>query len=286
MAEDQATTTTQGEPAYNYTPDYKESHIAHHTWRTAENSAAYLIPVIQAMALKTPKLKLLDCGAGPGTLTASFSKYMPEGTLVATDLSEEVISQAKAHAESQNIKNMTCQIADIYHLDQTFPDGEFDIVHTHQTLCHLSHPLLAMRSLLRACKSGGVVAIRESDMRMWGFYPESLGLEKFRQLMMRCMDSPTVGSKLVSLAMEAGIPRANITASMGTWCYSAPEERKVFGGAMAERARSGRHREQSVQNGWNSYAEMDEMAKAWDEWVEAADGSYGSMHGEILIRKP
>lgn len=279
-------TNSHGEPTYNYTGNYNKSHIANHSWRTAENSAAYLISTIQTMAQEKPTLRLLDCGAGPGTLTASFSKYMPEGTLVATDLSEEVMNQAREHAKSQNILNMTCQTADIYHLDQTFPDGSFDIVHTHQTLCHLSHPLLAMRCLLRVCRPGGVVAVRESDMRMWSFYPSIPGLKKFHKLVMRCMESPNIGSKLVSLAMEAGVPRSNITVSMGTWCYSTPEERQVFGGTMAERARSGKQREKAVQDGWYSYAEMDEMAEAWEEWIKAEDASYGSMHGEILIRNP
>ena len=31
--------------------------------------------------------------------------------------------------------------------------------------------------------------------------------------------------------------------------------------------------------------ECEEMAKAWEEWVATEDASYGSMHGEILIRK-
>lgn len=282
----QPATNPQGQPTYNYTPNHKPTHIANHSWRTAENSAAYLIPTLQSLALQNPTLKLLDCGAGPGTITASFSKYMPQGTLIATDLSQEVMDQATEHAKTQNITNMTCQTADIYHLDQTFPDESFDIVHTHQTLCHLSHPLLAMQSLLRVCKSGGVIAIRESDMRMWSFHPATRGLENCHKLMMRCMDSPNIGSKLVSLALEAGIPRSNITASMGTWCYSTPEERQIWGGAMAERARSGKMRERPLKEGWYSEEEMDEMVKGWEDWVKAEDGSFGCMHGEILIWKP
>lgn len=279
-------TNPQGQPTYNYTPNHKPSHIANHSWRTAENSAAYLIPTLESMAKQNPSLKLLDCGAGPGTLTASFSKYMPKGTLIATDLSQEVIDQAKEHAKVQNISNMTCQTADIYNLDQTFPDDSFDIVHTHQTLCHLSHPLLALRSLLRVCKPGGVIAIRESDMRMWSFHPSLPGIENFHKLVMRCMDSPTLGAKLVSLAMEAGVPRPNITASMGSWCYSTPEERKVWGGAMAERPRNGKLRDRALEEGWYTSAELDEMVEAWDEWVKTEDGSFGCMHGEVLIRKP
>lgn len=130
------------------------------------------------------------------------------------------------------------------------------------------------------------MAIRESDMRMWSVHPSTSGLEKSHKLIMRCIDSPTLGSRLVSLAMEAGVPRANITASMGTWCYSTPEERQLWGSVAAERARTGTMRERALKEGWYSEAEMDEMAQAWEDWIKAEDGSHGSMHGEVLIRKP
>lgn len=130
------------------------------------------------------------------------------------------------------------------------------------------------------------MAVREGDIRMMCFHPHTQGLEKFHKLMIRGMDSPAIGSQLVSLALQAGIPRSNITASMGAWCYSSPEERKVWGSSMASRARNGKQREKPVEEGWATYAEMDEMVEAWEEWIKAEDGLFGIMNGEVLIQKP
>ena len=71
--------TNQQKEHNAYVPGYKAEHIKNHTWRTAENSAAYMLPKLQEMVKEKPNLKLLDCGAGPGTITASLAKYMPQG---------------------------------------------------------------------------------------------------------------------------------------------------------------------------------------------------------------
>ncbi|EME80241.1 uncharacterized protein MYCFIDRAFT_78002 [Pseudocercospora fijiensis CIRAD86] len=271
-----------------YTIGYKKSHIQNHTWRTAENSSAFLIPHLLAASNSNPTLKLLDCGAGPGTITASFSKYMPSGQITATDLSEEVMTQARAHAESAGVKNMTCQAASIYELP--FPDEEFDIVHAQQVLVHLENPVKAIREMVRVCKSeGGIVALRESDMRMWSFYPETQELSAFHRLIRRVMESsggaPDTGVRLVSLVMQAGIERERIEASMGTWCYSTPEERAVWGGTFVSRLRGEDMRAKAQKLGYEE-RDLESMAKGWEEWIETEDANFGCLHGEVIVRKP
>ncbi|CAK4034947.1 S-adenosyl-L-methionine-dependent methyltransferase [Lecanosticta acicola] len=271
-----------------YVPGYKANHIKNHTWRTAENSAAYLLPKLQEMAREKPNLQLLDCGAGPGTITTSLAKYMPEGQVTATDLSEEVIHRAAECAKSQGVTNMKCHAANVYNLP--FEDDSFDIVHTQQMLCHLDSPLEAIQSMLRVCRPGGILAIRECDMRMWALYPEVPVLQEFHKLVMATMKanggSNDMGVRLLSLAMKAGLPRERIQASMGTWCYSLREEREVWGGAMRDRIREGPMRQKCLdQNlGWNA-EEMDRMADAWEEWIETEDACFGCMHGEVIITK-
>jgi len=50
-----------------YTHGHHESVLRAHRWRTAENSAAYLLPAL------TPDTRLLDVGCGPGTITADLA---------------------------------------------------------------------------------------------------------------------------------------------------------------------------------------------------------------------
>ncbi|KAK4500216.1 hypothetical protein PRZ48_008402 [Zasmidium cellare] len=271
-----------------YVPGYKPSHIQNHTWRTAENSAAYLLPTLQAKAKVNPHLRLLDCGAGPGSISVSLAKYIPQGEVIATDLSEEVIQRAAELAKAEGVGNLKVQAANVYELP--FADDSFDIVHAQQVLCHLDAPVEALQSMLRVCKPGGVVALREVDMRMWDFWPELEPLTQFNKLITLVMSSnggnPTIGARLPSLAMQAGIPRERIQASMGAWCFSTREEREMWGGSMRDRLKDGGMRKVVLERklGWGE-EDMDKMAEAWDEWIAAEDGCFGCLNGEVIITK-
>src|SRR6202012_2361401 len=50
-----------------YTHGHHESVLRSHKWRTAQNSAAYLLPHLAADAT------VLDVGCGPGTITADLA---------------------------------------------------------------------------------------------------------------------------------------------------------------------------------------------------------------------
>src|SRR5690348_13442980 len=50
-----------------YTHGHHESVLRSHRWRTAENSAAYLLPHLSSGAT------VLDIGCGPGTITADLA---------------------------------------------------------------------------------------------------------------------------------------------------------------------------------------------------------------------
>lgn len=269
-----------------YLPGYKESHIKNHTWRTAENSAAHLLPRLQALAAEKPNLQLLDFGCGVGTITASLAKYMPQGRITAFDICPEIVGRAEKHARDQGITNITFGSGCIFELP--LHDNYFDVVHAHQVLCHLNDPLRALRIMLRVTRPGGTIALRESDLRMWNFCPELQGLLEFHDVVMTCMTaaggSISLGAGLVSLAMQAGVPRTRIEASMGTWCYSTRAEREMWGGAMRERIRDGEIRTMMLKRG-RKEDNLDSMADAWTEWIEAEDACFGCMHGQLLITK-
>jgi precorrin-6B methylase 2 len=54
-----------------YTHGHAESVLRSHRTRTAENSAAYLLPHLR------PGLSLLDIGSGPGTITVELLIRVP-----------------------------------------------------------------------------------------------------------------------------------------------------------------------------------------------------------------
>lgn len=212
-------------------PGHPPPQAIHHELRTAENSAAYLLPKLQAMKESNPYVTLLDVGAGSGTISATFAKAIPDGKVTATDLKAEILPRAQAVAELEGVKNIEFQQADAYKLP--FADGTFDVTHCHQVLCHLKSPWDVLREMLRVTKPGGVVAAREADYETECFWPETPGLVKFHTFIVGLMKaaggSPTAGRQLLSWALKAGVARGEIMASYGTWCYSTPAEKKAWG---------------------------------------------------------
>ena len=51
-----------------YSKGFEKSISDTHSWRTVENSAKYVIPLIK------PNFKILDVGCGPGSITIDFAK--------------------------------------------------------------------------------------------------------------------------------------------------------------------------------------------------------------------
>lgn len=54
---------------------------------------------------------------------------------------------------------------------------------------------------------------------------------------------------------------------------------------MTDRSLTGFARKKAIEMGNATGAELDEMAKAWEEWMETDDASLGIMNGEALITK-
>src|ERR1700722_4991597 len=73
-----------------YTHGHHESVLRSHRWRTAENSAAYLLPLL------APGMSLLDVGCGPGTITVDLAPRVAPGPVVGVDRATEVLAEADA----------------------------------------------------------------------------------------------------------------------------------------------------------------------------------------------
>ncbi|EMR67608.1 putative methylase involved in ubiquinone menaquinone biosynthesis protein [Eutypa lata UCREL1] len=274
-----------------YLPGYKASQVIHHEWRTAENSAAYLLPTLRSLHEKNPAPSFLDVGAGSGTISVGFAKrLLPGGQVTVTDLSDEILKRAESFAAAADMtaNNMVFRPANAYELP--FPDATFDVTHCHQMLCHMDAPSDALREMLRVTKPGGVVAAREADMESQCLWPELPGLRLFNEVNEAVLRAAGAcwsgGRQLVSWALKAGVRREQITASYGTWCFSAPEDKSVWATSMAERIRHGEMRKKGVEIGLiTNDDQVEEMASAWQEWAQRDDASLGMMHGEIIIQK-
>src|SRR5690242_3631297 len=103
-----------------YTHGHHESVLRSHRWRTAENSASYLLPFLE------PGLRLLDVGCGPGTITLDLAARIAPGRTVGVDRDAGVLAEAQSALDSRGLSGVEFRIADAYALE--FDDESFDVV--------------------------------------------------------------------------------------------------------------------------------------------------------------
>lgn len=54
---------------------------------------------------------------------------------------------------------------------------------------------------------------------------------------------------------------------------------------MVERILSGRIGKAGLESGLTTESDLEEMAKAWEEWEKRDDANVGMLHGEVIIQK-
>jgi SAM-dependent methyltransferase len=263
-----------------YTHGHDESVLRSHRWRTAENSAAYLLPRLQ------PSMSLLDVGCGPGTITRDLAARVAPGRVVGIDAAESVIAEATAAATGPATgpatPSVTFEVGDVYAL--AFDDATFDIVHAHQLLQHLGDPVAALTEMRRVCRPGGLVAARDADYPTFRFFPDqpdiARAIEAYGTLTRVNGANWDAGRRLLHWARSAGF--AAIAPSASVWCFATPDERNWWGELWAERFTHSWLAEQLVGHGIVSQPDLAVFARAWRAWAASPDGWFAVIHGEIL----
>jgi SAM-dependent methyltransferase len=262
-----------------YTHGHHESVLRSHTWRTAANSAAYLLGSLK------PHMKVLDIGCGPGTITADLAELVPDGQVTGVDHAPGILEQARATTAGRGLKNVDFAVADVHALD--YPDDTFCVVHAHQVLQHVGDPVQALREMRRVTKPNGFIAVRDSDYAAMTWYPASQGMNDWLDLYRRVARAnggePDAGRRLKSWALAAGL--TDITATSGTWTYSTAEERAWWSGLWADRTLASAYAERATEGGHATPEQLATASRAWREWGRQEDGWFAVLHGEILCRK-
>jgi SAM-dependent methyltransferase len=265
-------------PRETYSHGHHESVLRSHRWRTAENSAGYLLPLLE------PKDRLLDIGVGPGTITADFASLLSAGSVLGIDNSPTAVTATERLARQRGLLNLTVALGDVYALD--LPDGSFDVVHAHQVLQHLSDPVAALREMRRVRSAEGIVAVREADYSAMTWFPEHFAmtrwLELYLDLARRNGGEPDAGRRLRHWAMQAGFGAVASTASV--WCFAEPEDLTWWSTTWAERLIASSFGRQAVEAGLASDGELAALADGWREWAAARGAWFAVLHGEVICR--
>lgn len=257
-----------------YTHGHSESVLASHRWRTAANSAAYLVERLR------PQMSLLDVGCGPGTLTADLAALVSPGRTVGIDREAAVLAEASALAPSVEFG-----VGDVYSL--AFEEGCFDVVHAHQVLQHLSRPLDALTQMRRVLRPGGTLAVRDAIYGSFLWYPDDERLDHWRSVYAAVCERNgadcDTGRKLPALVRSAGF--SDLTVSSSTWTMADEATRSFWGGTWARRCSDSAFGAQAVAFGLASRRDLDEMSDAWRDWARSPDGLFVVVHVEVLARR-
>lgn len=264
--------------ADRYTHGHSDAVLRSHRWRTAENSAAYLLPELCGGD------RLLDVGCGPGNITLDLAARVSPGEVVGIDVVGDVLVAAEADRADAGVDNASFRHADLY--DLPFADHHFDVVHAHQVLQHLAEPMAALVELRRVLRPGGLLAVRDSDYGAFMWSPADPLLERWMELHHRAAAAngadADAGRHLLAWVGAAGFP--DRTYSSSTWTFATPELRSWWGSLWAERVEDSAFAEQVVELGLTDRAELGEIASSFRRWSAHADAVFVCVHGEVLAR--
>lgn len=258
-----------------YTHGHHESVLRSHRWRTAENSAAYLLPHLHSGQ------DLLDVGCGPGQITVGLAERVAPGRVIGIDRDDGIVQQARG----LGVHDVDFQTGDAYKLP--FGSGTFDVVHGHQVLQHLTDPVRALREWRRVLRTGGLLAVRDSDYGAFTWAPDDPMLDRwlvlYHQVTERNGAQADAGRHLLAWVHEAGFDERLCASS--TWTFADDQSRAWWGGSWADRVRYSSFARQAVDYGFSTSSELEGIAQAFLRWSTAPDGVFVVVHVEVLARR-
>ncbi len=262
-----------------YTHGHHESVLRSHLWRTAQNSAGFLLPELRDDAV------VLDVGCGPGNITADLAARVGRGTVTGIDRSDDVVSRASRDFPRESHPNLNFAVGDVFAL--AFDDATFDVVYVHQVLQHLSEPVAALREMRRVLKVGGVLAARDADYGGFVWFPHDPILDQWMDLYHRVTERNAAqadgGRYLKSWVRAAGFDDVRVTSS--NWTYESADEREWWGGLWAERVVQSDFARQALEYHAATPEDLSAISAAFVRWAKDPDAIFVVPSVEVLARR-
>jgi len=133
---------------------------------TYENEWSAVLAPAQEAVLKAcdlqPGNSVIETAAGTGLVTfPAANAVAPDGHVLATDLSGEMVAQGTAAAERLGVSNVTFERMNSEELD--YEDGRFDRALCSLGLMYVPNPRAALAEMKRVLKPGG-----RTSVAVWG----------------------------------------------------------------------------------------------------------------------
>jgi len=262
-----------------YTHGHHASVVGQHARRTARRDAAYLVPHLRAGQ------RVLDVGCGPGTITCELATLVAPGETHGIDASAAVLQTAREHAAAQPHRPHF-QRGSVYAL--AYPERHFDVVHAHQVLQHLAHPVEALTEMRRVLRPNGVLAVRDADYATMCAWPERPEIDRWLALYHAVAErngaEPDAGRRLPSWIRAAGFDAVETTADV-VW-ISEPAETRNWGRSWADRVQHSNLGKHALDYALATPEELDWIAAGFRSWCEAPDAVFFYVNVACLSRAP
>lgn len=248
--------------AETYTLGYSPVAMQFVSRRTLESHGKFFIPHLRV------GMRVLDCGAGPGSITQGIASRVAPGLVTAIDMDASQIAAGEERMRLAHLSNVEFRQASVYELP--FADGEFDAVFSHALFEHLAEPEEAARECFRVLKPGGTIGIATPDWDGFIVAPESPHLygaiRRYRELQNRNGGDVRMGRKLGTLLGGAGFHDVTLAAR-----YENYRPLDIIGETLAERLE---------QDGYPA------DATALREWQRDPRGLFAQAWVSCVARKP
>ncbi|EME47517.1 hypothetical protein DOTSEDRAFT_69460 [Dothistroma septosporum NZE10] len=249
----------------------------------ALSQCQYMLPALFTALGENADLKILDVGCGFGAIAIELSQLVSGAQVTGIDISGAALESAKVQAEKLGVHHIKFMKADA--CDLPFEACTFDVVHTHQAVAHFGDPVKAIREMKRITKKGGMICMREGDLRTGKFgsgYPQ---LDECFQIILELHrtggGAVDAGRRLKDWSVKAGVPRSGIVETHSAWTCDTLEGRKAYGGYWPARCRQGVFANMARDLGVTS-ERLEEYALAWSRWIQDPDASFTMMHGKTI----
>ena len=165
-------------------------------------------------------MTVLDVGSGVGDVAIMAARMVaPGGRVVGIDLDESALQRARHRAATEELSNVQFHACDFQ--DYT-SSGLFDAVVGRCVLLHQPNPAMALTSVAKHARSGGIVAFQEPWFSRVFSFPKATLFEEVigwlhSTVRASGLDSD-IGLRLPSIFASAGLSAPKLTLEMLVDC--------------------------------------------------------------------
>jgi ubiquinone/menaquinone biosynthesis C-methylase UbiE len=237
-----------------------------------------------------PGTLVLDAGCGSGAITMGIAELVQPGRVIGIDIDAKALSKASQVAQGSKLTNIEFQKVDLTQHPLPFRDAMFGGVWMHAVLYHLAEREACLNEILRILKPGGFVALRDSFYSGNVVYPANeLVLRAFeltQQLLRSRGADPDLGPHHREILGASGFSHVVVTASYENFSEEAGDLGEYVRRIHVPFLREPEKREEIIQKGYATEAELTAIEKALLEWGAGSSGVFLRCRCEALGWKP